>query len=185
MRKNLSEIARTSLSRGKFSSFLCLFLKYLNAEKVLETGTSLGINALYLAKPTSIQEVKTLEGNAAIAEVAKNVIDAFEQYEKIKILEGSIKDLFLLVLDSDAFDVIFLDADHRSSTILESCALIRQKQKTIKAIVIHDIYWSADMKKCWDRLCADPEIPITIDLFEGGILLFAIETPKQHFVLKF
>jgi len=183
--KKLSEIARNSLSRGKFSSFLSLFLKYLNAENVLETGTSLGLNAMYLAKPTNINEVITLEGNKEIAAVAKNTIEGFEQRAKIKITEGTLEDNFQQLLDNHSFDVIFLDADHRSGTIEELYTMIRAKQKKIKAIVIHDIYWSQDMKKCWDRLRVKHEIPITIDLFEAGILIFHIETPKQHFVLKF
>jgi len=41
------------------------------------------------------------------------------------------------------------------------------------------------MQKAWEKIYQDPQISISIDLFNVGIVFFRKKQPKQHFVLKF
>ncbi|MFK7952733.1 MAG: O-methyltransferase [Ekhidna sp.] len=183
-RKTLSSVAKTSLSQPKFSSFLNLLVSYLDAHSALESGTSLGINTLYLSRSASCKKVITIEGSPIIHDVAKKLfID--QKDDKIELILGSIYDEFVPALIKHQPDVIFLDADHRSSAIEFYLENIITHHPTVKCIIIHDIYWSEDMLSKWNEIKDDNRFPLTIDVFQAGLIFPNQEMPKQHFKLKF
>jgi predicted O-methyltransferase YrrM len=51
--------------------------------------------------------------------------------------------------------------------------------------IFDDIYWSPEMKKAWDEITSRPEVKISIDLYDLGLIFFRNNQAKQHFVLKF
>lgn len=181
--KSLKDESRSSPSSAVFSAFLCQLLNYLKAESVLETGTSLGFNSLYLAQ-SRVKQVWTLEGNAAIARLAQGHFKQMNA-EKIKLITGNIHDTFGPTLEKSRADVIFLDADHRSVAISKFVEMIAPYLKQIKCIIIHDIYWSEDMTRIWKQLITDSRFPMTIDIFQAGLLFPNQNMEKQHFVVKF
>jgi predicted O-methyltransferase YrrM len=183
-KKPISSIAKSSLSQPKFSSFLRLLLNYLNAESVLETGTSLGVNALYMSSSSSIEKVITLEGSPIIAELAKKQFQK-ENAKKIELIQGNIYETFVPALVKNTPDVIFLDADHRSVAIDFYVENIMNHLPQIKCIVIHDIYWSQDMFEKWQEITTDNRFTLTVDIFQAGLIFPNQEMPKQHFKLKF
>ncbi|MDW3192151.1 MAG: class I SAM-dependent methyltransferase [Cytophagales bacterium] len=181
--KKLGEEARSSPSTATFSAFLSQLLDYINADCVLETGTSLGFNALYLAQ-SSVKEVWTLEGNSSIAEIAADHFTRMKAH-KIKLITGDIHETFEASLQDSGADVIFLDADHRSVATSKFMDILAPHLSRIKCIIIHDIYWSKDMTNIWQELVADTRFPMTIDIFQAGLLFPNQKLEKQHFVVKF
>lgn len=182
-RKSISSIAKSSLSSPQFSAFLRLLSMYLETEIILETGTSLGINALYLANASCVKKVITIEGSPIISEIARRTISA--QNKKIKMIQGSIYDEFIPALVKHQPEIIFLDADHRSSAVDFYIESIMTYTPAVKCIIIHDIYWSEDMKEKWVELIGDIRFSLTIDIFQAGFIFPNQEMPKQHFTLKF
>ncbi len=181
--KKLSEEARSSPSIPLFSAFLSQLLNYINAECVLETGTSLGFNAMYLAQ-SQVKQVWTLEGNTEIALLAGKHFMQMKA-EKIRLITGDIHETFRSALENSQADVIFLDADHRSVAVSKFMEMLAPYLPHIKCIVIHDIYWSKDMTSSWYKLIEDPRFPMTIDIFQAGLLFPNQNMEKQHFVVKF
>lgn len=181
--KKLGNEARTSPSTAAFSAFLSHLLNYLKADSVLETGTSLGFNSLYLAQ-SDVKQVWTLEGNESIATIAAEHFSKMNA-DKITLVTGDIHETFEAALSESEADVIFLDADHRSVAVMKFIELIAPQLSKIKCIIIHDIYWSADMTHCWETLISDPLFPMTIDIFQAGLLFPNQKLEKQHFVIKF
>ncbi len=182
-KKKLGFEAKSSPSTTSFSAFLSKFLDYLNAECILETGTSLGFNALYLAE-SNVHRVWTLEGNSSIANIA---MEHFKQLnaEKISLVSGDIHDTFAPTLRESGADVIFLDADHRSQAVSKFLNMMTPYMSGIKCIIIHDIYWSEDMTRIWQKLIEDQRFPMTIDIFQAGLIFPNENLEKQHFVVKF
>ena len=183
-RTTVSHLAKNSLSFSKFSSFLYLLLKYLKVERVLETGTSLGINALYLAGPESVKKVVTIEASPIVAKIAKEQFSKLLQH-KITSTEGTIQDVLEAQLVKEKPELCFLDADHRSEAILFCINKIIEHVPNVKCIVIHDIYWSRDMKYAWERIVKDYQFALTVDLFQAGLIFPNLEMSKQHFTLRF
>ena len=183
MLKSVSSMAKRSASTPQFSSFLQLFINYLNASKILETGTSLGINTLYLAS-SNAENVITIEGSKIISLHAAKHFKKLKA-EKIRLVNGTLQDVLEQEIVRYKPDFYFLDADHKSSSVAFCIDLILKHTPNTKCIVIHDIYWSKDMKELWADLVEDPRFVLSIDVFQAGILFPKLEMPKQHFVLRF
>lgn len=181
--KKLGAEAKSSPSTAFFSAFLSQMLDYLKADCVLETGTSLGFNALYLAQ-SNVHQVWTLEGNTSIAKIAAAHFKQLNA-KKIRLVPGNIHETFAASLEESRADVIFLDADHRSVAISKFLDMMEPYMSGIKCIIIHDIYWSEDMTSIWQQLITDPRFPMTMDLFQAGLLFPNQKLEKQHFVVKF
>ncbi|WP_179213324.1 O-methyltransferase [Ekhidna lutea] len=183
-RRTISSIAKTSLSKPKFSAFLYKLLELLEVEKVLETGTSLGINGLYMAGPERVKKVCTVEASPIIASIAQKQFAKLLQH-KIEIKQGTIQDTIEPLLIREQPEFCFIDADHRSSAVLSCVDAIMKHTPKIKCIVVHDIYWSPDMSSVWDKITSDTRFALTIDIFQAGIIFPNMQMPKQHFTLRF
>ena len=178
-RKSISEIAKKSVSRPVFSAFLYRLGRHLHASQVLETGTSVGINTLYLAKNPYALSVQTLEANTELVAFAGNLFKEMGA-SKINILTGLLEDNFDAALKEKP-DFIFLDAHHTYEASKSCVDSILTHCPRVKCIVIHDIYWSQGMTQFWKEIVSDEQINLTIDLFEGGLILPNVPMRKQHF----
>ncbi|GAB4253177.1 MAG: class I SAM-dependent methyltransferase [Ekhidna sp.] len=180
-KKTVGAICKTSSSTPKFSSFLRLLADYLGAKTLLETGTSLGLNTLYLAE-SDANTVISIEGSQVISLLAKKHLS---QLKKAFIVNGDLYEVLEREIVRHKPDFYFLDADHRSSAIAFCIDLILKHTPTTKCIVIHDIYWSPEMSEMWESLKEDPRFSLTFDIFQAGILFPNVEMEKQHFILRF
>jgi predicted O-methyltransferase YrrM len=156
----------------------------LNAFTVLECGTSLGVNSLYLEKSEGVSRVITIEGSPIVSALAQK---GFNKYAKGKIhlISGNIYDVFVPQLIKNKPQIIFIDADHRGSAIDFYLSQIKMHHPDVDCVIIHDLYWSADMKLAWKKVIADSTFKLTIDLFHAGLIFPNRDQPKQHFTLKF
>lgn len=175
-------LAKTAASRHDFSCLLIRLINHMGYQRVLETGTSLGINALYLSH-SKAQQISTIEGSSPIAQLARTNF-ALHAPGQINLITGHVQEVFRQALQQTSPQLVFLDADHRSETIDFYLSEIK-RSKQVECIVIHDIYWSPDMKQAWANIIKNPEYNLTIDLFQAGIIFAGYPIEKQHFTLKF
>ncbi len=180
--RTIGSVARTSLSRPMFSNFLRLLCSHLKIKIALETGTSLGINALYLSLGSHIKKVVSIEGSNIIYQLAKHTTS---KYRNIQLKSGDLYDLFESSLVQYEPELVFLDADHRQSAIEFCLEKIYQHCPKIKCILIHDIYWSADMANAWYDIVQNKNYNLTVDIFQAGIIFPHHPMEKQHFTLRF
>ena len=180
--RTVENVARTSLSKPKFSNFLRLLCDELEIKTVLETGTSLGINALYLSQGKHVEKVVSIEGSDIIYQLAKKTTADFPN---IQLRSGNIYELFESNLVQHEPELVFLDADHRKSAVDFCLDKINQHCPEIKCIVIHDIYWSKDMADVWQEIIQNEYYSLTIDIFQAGIIFPNVQMEKQHFTLRF
>jgi len=183
-RKTISSIAKTSLSEPTFSALLFKLIEWLGVKRIMETGTSLGVNALYMAGPETVQKLTTVEASPIIAQIAQRQFATLFQ-NKIEIRQGTIQNVFESTIIKEQPELCFIDADHRSEAVAMCLEQIIQHTPTIQCIIIHDIYWSPDMQLQWKKIITDRRFRLTIDLFQAGLIFPNQEMPKQHFVLRF
>lgn len=175
--------AKRVTSSLRFSIFLVKLIDYLQAKTVLETGAAAGINVASLSHSTA-NKIITMEGSVEIAQVARQTIKTFGR-KAIDIVEGEITDTFAGSLSKYDPDLIFLDADHRKQTIQFYIDQISKTKHPPKCILIHDIYWSKNMKEAWLEIVQNPTFSLTIDLFEVGLIFPNYQMEKQHFRIRF
>lgn len=183
--RKISDIARISTSPGKYSRLYSQILRHYNCSDILELGTSLGINTIYLAKAHDMAKVTTIEGSHEIALIAKHQFEE-NKVRNIQLIEGNIDDVLPTFLDSvKKIDFAFIDANHRFEPTLAYADLIMKKIHADSILVLDDIHYSSEMARAWRALQEHERVYTTIDLYRCGLIFFNPSLTKQNTVLQF
>lgn len=183
--RKISKIARHSISSRKTSQLLFKLINKFQPSSVLELGTSLGINTLYLAKALHTAQIITLEGCSNIAQVARQNF-AKGGCTHIELLEGDIDHTLPTALDKIAsLDFVFFDANHRYAPTIQYFELCLRKAHKKSIFVFDDIYWSSEMQQAWAEIKAHPQVTLSLDLFQVGLVFFESGLKPQHFKFYF
>lgn len=183
--RKISEIAKHSATPTRFSLLLSRIIQQFDFKGIVELGTSLGLNTAYLAKSHEQIQVTTFEGSGTIAELA---LQHFEQLglSNIEVVMGNIdQTLELWLATSTKIDLAYLDANHRYEPTIRYFELLLPKMNQQGIIILDDIHWSKEMNQAWNELKNHPQVSLSIDLFEGGILFLNPEIPKGQYILSF
>lgn len=182
--RRISKIAQYSTTPLKFSLFLRGFIEKYACKNVLELGTSLGINTLYLSEKADVR-VTTIEGEPTISSMAQQHFHAFKR-DNIRLLNNSIDEIIEKgVLDKHIFDLIYLDANHQYEPTLLYFDYFQKRLTPNGVIIIDDIHWSKGMNNAWSEIIQQSEVSLSIDLFEAGLVFFNPELPRENLILKF
>ena len=181
----VGDIAKYALTPAKFSRLLFRLIKEFKPSNIVELGTSLGINTLYLSLASPHTTIYTFEGSPKIVEIAEGT---FKQStaDNIELVKGDIDDtLFEKLPKIDHVGLVYMDANHRYEPTMHYFNRLEPYMDENSLVIMDDIYWSKEMTKAWNELRALPEVTLSIDLFEAGILCFKKELTKSHFVLQY
>lgn len=172
--RKISAITKYSTSGPKFCQIYQFFAAQTNANLVIELGTCMGLSAMYLSKVTKGQ-IYSFEGSPEIGKVAYETWGDSE----INLVTGKISDTLPDFLhDQQMIDFALIDANHTYEGTLENFELILPKLGKKSIVAIADIHWSKGMEKAWKEICQRPEIKISLDFYEAGILFF--DSPNQN-----
>lgn len=183
--KTISQILRLSATPSKQSRLFHRLIRFFDHEYIIELGSSIGINTLYLASASDKAQVYTIEGCPATAAVAHEVFNRFGKLN-INLIEGNI-DFRLpdLVAKLPSIDFAYFDANHTydaTRRYFETC-LPKVHDRTV--LVFDDIHWSDGMEKAWAAIKNHEKVSMTIDLFDSGLVFFRPLYIKQHYVLSY
>ena len=173
------------MSDEKFSLLYCRLIQEWNCKHVLELGTSLGINALYLASGNPAAQVITFEGSPEIARIARESISKVP-CDNIQLIEGNIDDTLPGYLSSaPIIDFVFIDANHRYGPTLQYFEWLSARTHEQSIIVVDDIHYSREMEDAWNMMQVHPCVYTTVDLYRCGLIFFNPALTKQNVVLQF
>ena len=184
-KRRVADIARNSLSKADFSRLLFRMVLAYKPRNILELGTSLGINASYLAKADSRITVTTLEGCPEISRIAQ---DNFHQLKlpNIHIITDNIDESLPLIVDkTDYLDFVYFDANHSLEATFRYFEQCLKKTSETSIFIFDDIHLSREMHTAWNLIKENPAVSISIDLFDAGILFFRQGLKKEHYILEF
>jgi predicted O-methyltransferase YrrM len=183
--RKISDIARISTTPEKYSRLYSRILRHYNCTNILELGTSLGINAIYLARANEVGNVTTIEGCHEIALIAKHLFEE-NNVKDIQLIEGNIDHALPAFLDSvEKIDFAFIDANHRFEPTITYVDLILKKIHMNSILVLDDIHYSGEMEQAWRTLQGHKKVCTTIDLYRCGLIFFNPSLTKQNAVLQF
>lgn len=184
--RRIADIARHSVSPVAVSRLLFRLAEWLQPANVIELGTCLGLNTLFLAKALNGQKVYTLEGCPQLSAYAGSLFSKHGESQNIEVLTGDIDHTLPFLLEQlPRAGMVFLDANHAYEPTMRYFELIRQKCTEESVIVLDDIYWSGQMQRAWREICQRPDVTLSLDLFKVGIVFFRPQQPKQHFSIRF
>lgn len=185
-KRKISDLVKHGTSKKKFSELYFKLVNFTNAQFIVELGTSIGLNTLYLAKANSKSTIYTLEGCPELAKFSK---DLFEKHnaKNIYLINDTFEKAFPKLLNEiPKLDLLYVDGNHNYQSTLNYFKLGLEKKHNHSVFVFDDINWNDEMKKAWEEIKAHPEVTLSLDLFYVGIIFFRKEQQqKEHFVLKY
>lgn len=179
--RKVSSVTKYSTSSRKFSQLYQFFCSKTPALNVLELGTCVGVNTLYLSKVT-LGTIFTFEGSKALWQKAQ----IHQRLDNTHYVLGNLKDSLPYIIEKNhPVDFALLDANHTFEATVAYFNAILPKIRTSSIIAVADIHWSKEMNEAWENIKARPEVVISLDFFECGILIFDKSLPKSDYVLHF
>lgn len=180
----VKDILRTSVSPAKYSELYFRIAQFLKAKNILELGTSLGLNTLYLSKATTGQVI-SIEGMESMYQFAKKLFKE-QRISNIHLIHSFFEDVLPKLAAENLFDLVFIDGNHTYEATIQYYSILSKSMSSLSVIIIDDIYWNPEMTRAWKQIQTDTQIKFSIDLYRCGILIF---NPNilyaQHFILRY
>lgn len=184
-KRKVKDIAAMGISTARQSELLYKLVNFLNARTVIELGTSLGLNTLYLSKANRNAKIYTIEGSSALHDFAEKL--ALEnEISNSKFIRGKFdEELPKLLSEVNTVDLLYIDGNHTYEATLKYFHMALAKSINDSVFVFDDIYWSAGMTKAWEEIKNDPKVTLSIDAFYFGLVFFKQEIKeKVHIKIK-
>lgn len=182
-KRSISQLLKTSSSKGKFGTLLYQLAAHYRPKRTLEFGTSLGVGTFHLSQGNPIGEVHTVEADVAtFGEAVKNVETL--KCETITAVNSTF-DEYLTQGIEGVFDLVFIDGHHDGKALLHYIQRLERYTTDDTLFVLDDIRWSKSMFEAWQELVASSKFHVTIDLFRMGIIARRPQQRKEHFILAY
>jgi predicted O-methyltransferase YrrM len=177
--RKVSDITRYSTSGVKFGCLYQYFCTLTPAEIVIELGTCVGISTRYL-RTTTKGKLFTFEGSSEIQKVAMRE----PKPACTEFILGQIKETLPQVLGQiQKVDFALIDANHTYEGTIFAFNSLLEKANSKTIFAIGDIHWSPEMEQAWIAIKSNPEVKLTLDFFECGIVFFDFPGKKTDLIL--
>ena len=183
-RRKIFAIAKNAGISRRRAKLLFRLTQYFKPENILEIGTSLGLATSALSLGNPLAKITTLEGCPETASVAKEQLESFGlNNADVKVGEFAAT-IHSFDVRRSTFDLIYFDGNHQKEATLQYFDLLLPTVANDTVWIFDDIHWSADMEQAWEIIKQNPNVTVTIDTFQWGLVFFRKEQQKEHFVLR-
>ena len=187
--REIAKIAQTAGISSKNAELLFRIVRYFQPKNILEIGTSLGLATSALSSGNQNAEVISLEGCPQTLNQGQLQLQKFN-FNNIQCLNTEFSTYFDNLkletsnLKPQIFDLIFFDGNHSKKATLAYFEALLPTISNDSVWIFDDIHWSHDMEEAWESIKNHPEVSVTIDTFQWGIVFFRKEQNKQHFIIN-
>ncbi|WGH76916.1 class I SAM-dependent methyltransferase [Tenacibaculum tangerinum] len=180
---SVREICKKAASGKKWCQFLYHLVDAIDAPKVLEIGTNLGISGSYILEAMKNKNGKltTMEGLPQLCEISAAQFATIVPNSKFEVIQGLYENTFSKVIENkEEYDILFIDGNHQKAPTLEYFKALKATIKKTAIFVFDDIYWSDGMTEAWEIIKKDKDVNFSIDLYEQGIVIIDKNEPIHH-----
>ena len=185
-----------------------IILKYLHYRWLAANAKGHGIHSPFVFSLVTAQmnakntreaiEIKDPSVKKIMQEI--EAVITYSMPEKIKRLITRMLDLFQPnnvcvvgengidknCINKTSIDFAFFSNRMKTATLLHDANLIVQKMHSSSWMVLHGIHTSSEMEAAWETFKKHPQIRLTIDLFNIGLLFCRKEQKEQeHFIIRY
>lgn len=183
-KRTIADITRKFAKATRHCQFLYRMTAYLKPGIMIELGTSLGLSAMYQAAGNDNGQLYTLEGCEETANLARDNFKKL-QIKNIECITGNFDDTLPVLLNATGqFDYAYIDGNHTLNATLNYYELLKKYLKKHSVIILDDIYWSNGMKQAWNKIKSDPQVTISLDFYQFGVVFFNRNLTPQKFKLR-
>ena len=183
--KKVSTLAKNILKPTKLDQLIHRLVADVNPGNIIELGTCLGIQTAYLAKAAPNARVISIE------ECPETVAIALENLEKLhiqntEICVGNFDELLPdIIKNIPELDLILINGSHTKEAILNYFQWCLPKLSERSIMIFDHIHRSKEMNEAWEHIKSHPEVSVTIDLFQIGLVFVRKAQAKEDFVIRF
>ncbi|MBA2612117.1 MAG: class I SAM-dependent methyltransferase [Bacteroidetes bacterium] len=177
-KRKIKDIAAKGISTTKQSETLYKLINFLNCKTIIELGTSLGLNTLYLAKAAKSSKVISIEGSKTLTDFAEELAKK-NNITNIHFVNAKFDEALPTLLQKDLPDLFYVDGNHTYEATLHYFNLALERKGNSSVFIFDDIYWSHGMTKAWEEIKKNSSVTLTIDLFYFGIVFFKEEVKEK------
>lgn len=177
-KRKIKDLAANGISTQKQSETLYKLINFLNCNTIIELGTSIGLNTLYLAKANKNAKVITIEGSKSLIEFASASAKK-NNISNIQFIEAKFDDVLPSLLQNNSALLIYIDGNHTYEATMRYFNLVSAKKDNSTVIIFDDIYWSEGMTKAWNEIKDNTMVTMSIDLFYFGMIFFKDEVKEK------
>lgn len=182
--RQISKIAKTAGINPKRAELLFRIVHYFQPETILEIGTSLGLATSALALGNPQAKIITLEGCPKTANQCQLQLEKFN-INNVALVVTEFRNYFTdCQLKTENYQLIYFDGNHSQKATLNYFELLLPTICNESVWIFDDIHWSKDMEEAWEIIKNHPEVTVTIDTFQWGIIFFRKEQANEHFVIR-
>ena len=180
--RSVSQLLKTSSSKGIYGDVLYKLAHYFRPQTVLELGTSIGVGTVHLKKGYPDAHIITVEGCPNTLAQACKSFD-YWKLDGITTLCASFDD-FLEQPVFTRYDLIYIDGHHDGPATLRYLESLQQQSHDETLFIFDDIRWSDGMWEAWQQIVSDERFHVTIDLGRMGLVWKRPQQTKEHFMIR-
>jgi predicted O-methyltransferase YrrM len=183
-KRKIKEIAEKGISTRDQSELLYKLINFLKCKNVIELGTSLGLNTLYLAKANKEATISSIEGSLSLFDFAAQLAkkNGVQNARFIhSVFDVALPEIFH---EMKWLDLFYVDGNHTYAATCHYFKMALEKKHPDSVFIFDDIYWSKDMTRAWEEIKQHPSVSLSIDTFYFGMVFFKEEI-KEKVDLKF
>lgn len=170
---SVAERCRESSKPYFWSLLLMKLIRQFQPLRCVELGTCMGISAAYqgaaLALNAGRGTLATIEGCPETAGFATGTLQGLG-LRNVTVAVGLFREVLPGVLeDQRPVDFVFVDGHHDGEATLGYFEMLRPHLSEAALLVFDDISWSAGMREAWNRIEADSEVSLAVDLAKVGL----------------
>ncbi len=161
--RRVANIYRRAAATPAWGRFLFRLTRALQPRRVLELGTSLGVSAAHISAALEMNEMNggarghlvTLEGDPAIADLARAHLDELGQGARVEVVTGRFSDVLpAAIRDYSPFDLVFLDGHHEETATQGYWRLLRGALTPGACVAFDDIEPGRSVRRAWKQIVA-------------------------------
>ncbi len=164
----ISDVVKHSSSSALESLVIAFITKLSKNDVIVELGTNLGLNAMYLAVCNPKSKIITVEGDKILCTFARRFARKLN-LTNIEFLNEKFDQVLTKIIKQHQPTVFFIDGNHTYSATLRYFYQIESFDKAPVLIIIDDILWTKQMYKAWREISSD-RIVLKINLIKFGII---------------
>ncbi|WP_317897568.1 O-methyltransferase [Aurantibacillus circumpalustris] len=177
--RTIKDIASKGISSRKQSELLYKLLNFLKCKNVIELGTALGLNTLYLALANKKAQVISIEGSSELYNFAQQ-LSKKNNTGNIHFTNNVFDKALPETLTSlNELDFLYVDGNHTYEATLNYFHQALKKKHNNSVFIFDDIYWSKGMTKAWQEIKKHPSVRLSIDSFYFGMVFFKEELKEK------
>ncbi len=179
----IKQVAKTAGITEKRAELLFRMTRYFKPNTILEVGTSLGLATSALSLGNKNSNITTLEGCPNTLNVAVTEFEDFK-FKNVNAIQTEFSEYLTAKIANTKFDLIYFDGNHSKHATLDYFEILLPTITNETVWIFDDVHWSKDMETAWKAIKKHPNVTVTIDTFQWGLVFFRKEQPKEDFVIR-